>query len=101
MIRETATAAEVYQTFCAQDPEISLKNLVAVIDEQLDYEKSFDLMIKCAEVSEGKIDKSAPIYERMMWVIRQAFLFGFAYAAECHYEAAENGYMELFCEVSQ
>lgn len=96
MIRETATAAEVYQTFVTPDVESAIKTLLAAIEEQLDYEKSFDLMIKCVEVSEGKFDKDAPHYDRLAWLIRQAYLFGACFATELHLETANAGYKALF-----
>lgn len=96
MIRETATAAEVYGTFVAQDAEQALKEITAIIDSQLDEEKSWEVMEACIEVNKGKIDDNAKPLERIMWLVRQAYIFGFNCASSLHYEAAEAGYKALF-----
>ncbi len=96
MIRETATAAEVYQTFVTPDAEQALKEITAIIDGQLDMEKSWEVMEACIEASKGKIDDNTKPWERIMWLVRQAYIFGFNYASSLHYEAAEAGYKALF-----
>ncbi len=96
MIRETATAAEVYKTFVAPDKELALKEITAIIDGQLDMEKSLEVMEACIEASKGKIEDSTNPYEQIMWLVRQAYIFCFNYASSIHYEAAEAGYKALF-----
>lgn len=96
MIRETATAAEVYGTFVAPNVEQALKEITAIIDTQLDMEKSLDVLDACIEASKGKIDDNAKPWERITWLVRQAYIFGFNYATSLHYEAAEAGYKALF-----
>lgn len=96
MIRESATAAEVYGTFVAQDAEQALKGITAIIDSQLDMEKSLEVMKACIEASKGKIEDNTKPWERIMWLVRQAYIFGFDYASSLHYEAAEAGYKALF-----
>ena len=96
MIRETATAAEVYGTFVAQDADHALKEITAIIDGQLDMDKSWEVMEACIEASKGKIEDNTKPWERIMWLVRQAYIFGFNYACSLHYEAAEAGYNALF-----
>lgn len=96
MIREHATAAEVRNAFVAPDAEAAIRDLTTIIGEKLDMETSLDLMLKCIDVSEGMVDEDSKPHERVMWLVRQAFLFGFSYAAQLHYEAAEAGYNALF-----
>lgn len=96
MTRETATAAEVYETFVASDAEQALKEITATIDGQLDMEKSFELMEACVEASKGKIEDDTKPWERIVWLVRQAYILGFIYAASIYIETAEAGYKALF-----
>ena len=98
MIRETATAAEVYKTFVAPDAEQALEEITAIIADQLDMEMSFEIMETCAEAIKGKVADNAKPWERIMWLVRHAYILGFYYASSLHYEAAEAGYNALFHE---
>ena len=95
--KQTATAEEVREAFVAPDAGAAVKEITAIIDSQLDMEKSADLLEACLDASKGVLEEDAKPWERLMWLVRQAYLFGFNYAATLHYEAAEQGYKALFC----
>lgn len=95
--KQTATAEEVREAFVAPDAEAAVKEITGIIDRQLDMEKTWELFEACMEASKGVVEENAKPWEKMLWIARQAYLFGFNYAATLHYEAAEQGYKALFC----
>lgn len=79
--KQTATAEEVREAFVAPDAEAAVKEITAIIGSQLDMEKSADLLEACLDASKGVLEEDAKPWERLMWLVRQAYLFGFNYAA--------------------
>lgn len=100
-MKTTATAEEVRKHFLMSNIDNEAKAVEEVLDKQLDYETSADIVLSIiASTPQEEADKLT-LTDKIMWTARQGFIAGFMHCLRTSAEAAEASYKELFGETEE
>lgn len=95
-MRNTITAAEVWEHFCLENIEETVKSIAETMDKMLDYNTSEDLLIAAAESMDEESRKNCNLYDKLTWIARQCYLRGFVESFKAAFESANMTYNEIF-----
>ena len=96
MMKKTATAEEVRERFTVSDIDKAVSKVAKTVEELLTYETSAEILGYCIETISEENSEDTSRFDKICFIARQAYLFGYIKSLRTYLEAARLNYDELF-----